>query len=172
MSPNDLPTHERVARGLYFLADGHIRFHEGETTEDDMLTTFEQAVTAAEKGLMALSALVCGLGMGVWGLARLTYLAEAVPLERRGRVIASVAGVYRLGMLIGPALTGFIADQDANVVVIKGADGQSVSLARDDIEDMRVNRLSLMPAGQLKALTDQQIRDLFAYLRATQPLPE
>ncbi|MEY2932391.1 MAG: hypothetical protein RL033_3140 [Pseudomonadota bacterium] len=71
--------------------------------------------------LMALAALVCGLGMGVWGLARLTYLAEAVPLERRGRVIASVAGVYRLGMLIGPALTGFIADAWGRNSVLYGA---------------------------------------------------
>jgi putative membrane-bound dehydrogenase-like protein len=79
---------------------------------------------------------------------------------------------YIVRTLDGRTLTGFIADQDANVVVIKGADGQSISLARDEIEDMRVSRQSLMPEGQLKALTDQQIRDLFAYLRATQPLPE
>jgi putative heme-binding domain-containing protein len=79
---------------------------------------------------------------------------------------------YIVRTLDGRTLTGFIADQDANVIVIKGADGQSISLARDEIEDMRANRLSLMPAGQLKALTDQQIRVLFAYLRATQPLPE
>ena len=72
----------------------------------------------------------------------------------------------------GRTLTGFIADQDANVVVLKGADGQGVSLPREEIEDMRVSRQSLMPEGQLKVLTDQQIRDLFAYLRATQPLPE
>jgi hypothetical protein len=29
-----------------------------------------------------------------------------------------------------------------------------------------------MPEGQLKAFTDQQIRDLFAYLRSTQPLAD
>ena len=66
----------------------------------------------------------------------------------------------------GRTLTGFIADQDANVVVLRGADGQNISLARDDIEDLRASRTSLMPDGQLKDLTDQQIRDLFAYLRA------
>jgi MFS family permease len=71
--------------------------------------------------LMALAALVCGLGMGVWGLARLTHLAEAVPIERRGRVIAGVAGVYRLGMLIGPALTGFVADAFGRNAVLYGA---------------------------------------------------
>ena len=29
---------------------------------------------------------------------------------------------------------------------------------------------SLMPEGLLAGLTDQQVRDLFAYLRSTQPL--
>lgn len=71
----------------------------------------------------------------------------------------------------GRTLTGFIADQDSHVVVLRGADGQNLSLARDEIDDLRVSRQSLMPEGQLKALTDQQIRDLFAYLRSSQPLP-
>lgn len=72
----------------------------------------------------------------------------------------------------GRTLAGLIADQDTNVVVIRGADGQNISLARDEIEDLRATRQSLMPDGQLKALTDQQIRDLFAYLRSTQPLAD
>ena len=79
------------------------------------------AVVPSSVLLMALAALVCGLGMGVWGLARLTYLAEAVPLERRGRVISAVGGVYRLGMLIGPALTGFGADAWGRSAVLFGA---------------------------------------------------
>jgi putative heme-binding domain-containing protein len=72
----------------------------------------------------------------------------------------------------GRMLTGFIADQDTNVVVIRGADGQNLSLSRDEIEDLRASRTSLMPDGQLKPLSDQQIRDLFAYLRSTQPLAD
>jgi putative heme-binding domain-containing protein len=46
----------------------------------------------------------------------------------------------------GRMLTGLIADQDTNVVVIRGADGQNVSLTRDEIEDLRASQLSLMPA--------------------------
>ena len=68
-------------------------------------------------------------------------------------------------------LTGFIADQDSNVIVIRGADGQNLSIPRDEIDDLRASRQSLMPDGQLKELSDQQIRDLFAYLRSSQPLP-
>ena len=72
----------------------------------------------------------------------------------------------------GRLITGFIADQDTNVVVIRGADGQSISLTRDEIDDLRASKTSLMPGGQLQALSDQQIRDLFAYLRSTQPLAD
>ncbi|MEZ6114247.1 MAG: c-type cytochrome [Pirellulaceae bacterium] len=71
----------------------------------------------------------------------------------------------------GRALNGFIADQDNQVVVLKSVDGQSQVIARDSIEEMRAIPRSVMPEGILKPLDEQQIRDLFAYLRAAQPLP-
>ena len=43
---------------------------------------------------------------------------------------------------------------------------------QDAIDDLRASKISLMPGGQLQALSDQQIRDLFAYLRSTQPLAD
>jgi putative heme-binding domain-containing protein len=72
----------------------------------------------------------------------------------------------------GRTLTGLIVDQDPSIVVLRGADGQNISLPRTDIEDLRAIKVSLMPEGQLKPMTDQQIRDLFAYLRSTQPLAD
>ena len=36
--------------------------------------------------------------------------------------------------------------------------------------DLRPQKKSLMPEGQLKDLTDEQVRNLFAHLRSTQPL--
>jgi putative heme-binding domain-containing protein len=71
----------------------------------------------------------------------------------------------------GRMLTGFIADQDANTVVLRGADGQNIIIPRDEMEEMAATKQSVMPEGLLKTFSDQQIRDLFAYLRATQPLP-
>lgn len=71
----------------------------------------------------------------------------------------------------GRLLAGLIVDQDPQVLVLRGADGQSHTLRREEIEELRASRTSLMPEGQLKALSEQQVRDLFAYLRATQPLP-
>ena len=40
---------------------------------------------------------------------------------------------------------------------------------RDEVEEMIVSKVSIMPEGSLKNLTDQEVRDLFAYLRASQP---
>ena len=71
----------------------------------------------------------------------------------------------------GRALNGFIADQDSRVVVLKGADGQTLIIPRDQVDEMQAIPRSIMPEGILKPLTAQQVRDLFAYLRATQPLP-
>lgn len=72
----------------------------------------------------------------------------------------------------GRTLTGIVVEKDAGVVVLRTADGQRVVLPRDDIEEMRVTGVSLMPEGLLQGLSDQEVRDLFAYLRSSQPLFE
>jgi putative heme-binding domain-containing protein len=71
----------------------------------------------------------------------------------------------------GRVVTGFLADQDNRVVVLRGVDGQSLVIPRSEIEDMRRSDRSVMPEETLKDLTEQQVRDLFAYLRSSQPLP-
>ncbi|MGZ0162798.1 MAG: PVC-type heme-binding CxxCH protein [Planctomycetales bacterium] len=70
----------------------------------------------------------------------------------------------------GRVVNGFLADKDSQVVVLRGVDGQNLIFRRDEIEDMRAIKRSVMPEGSVKKLTDQQIRDLFAYLRASQPV--
>jgi putative heme-binding domain-containing protein len=70
----------------------------------------------------------------------------------------------------GRALTGFLADQDAQVIVLRGFNGENTNIPRAEIDEMRNTGTSLMPEGLLKDLTDQQLRDLFSYIRSTQPL--
>jgi tetratricopeptide (TPR) repeat protein len=55
LDPKDWQTWGRLTRAIYFLADGHVRFHPGDQAQEDMLVTFEKAITAAERGLIALS---------------------------------------------------------------------------------------------------------------------
>ena len=78
---------------------------------------------------------------------------------------------YAVFTLDGRTLTGFIDDQDSRVVDLSSNDGQRTVISRDDIDEMQAISRSIMPEGILKTLKDQEIRDLFAYLRATQPLP-
>jgi putative heme-binding domain-containing protein len=70
----------------------------------------------------------------------------------------------------GRTLNGIVVEKDNRVVVLRTADGQRVVLPRDEIETQRVAGVSLMPEGALTGLSDQDVRDLFAYLRSSQPL--
>jgi putative heme-binding domain-containing protein len=70
----------------------------------------------------------------------------------------------------GRVLSGIAIEQDKNVVVLRGDDGKDAAIARDEIEAMKTSTKSIMPEGLLKGLGDQEVRDLFAYLRSTQPL--
>lgn len=75
-----------------------------------------------------------------------------------------------VSLVDGRVLSGVVVEQDKNVVVLRGSDGTDVTLARADIDAMRPGSASIMPEGLLKGLSDQQVRDLFAYLRSSQPL--
>ena len=71
----------------------------------------------------------------------------------------------------GRRINGFIQEKDDQVVVLKRPDGQLTVLEHDDIAAMKAVPVSIMPQGLLDDYTEQEVRDLFAYLRATQPLP-
>ncbi len=70
----------------------------------------------------------------------------------------------------GRSLSGFLVEQDNRTIVLRGLDNQNVTLARAELAELRAAGLSLMPEGLLDSFTEQQTRDLFAYLRSTQPL--
>jgi len=67
-------------------------------------------------------------------------------------------------------LTGFIESEQADQIVLRNTDGQSVTLQRSEIEQLEPQVLSLMPEGLLEKLDETQLRDLMAYLRSSQPL--
>jgi putative heme-binding domain-containing protein len=67
-------------------------------------------------------------------------------------------------------LTGFIESEQPDQIVLRNTDGQSVTLDRSEIEQLEPQVLSLMPEGLLEKLDDEQLRDLMAYLRSSQPL--
>jgi putative heme-binding domain-containing protein len=70
----------------------------------------------------------------------------------------------------GRTLSGFLADKDNQVVVLRGLDGVNQVLPQNQIAEIKSTGVSLMPQGLLDSLDDQKVRDLFAYLRSSQPL--
>ena len=70
----------------------------------------------------------------------------------------------------GRVVQGFLIEQDPQVIVLRNSEGQTFSLERDGIDDHVVMKKSLMPENQMKTLSDDDVRDLFAYLRSAQPL--
>ena len=70
----------------------------------------------------------------------------------------------------GRTLSGFLADKDNRVAVLRGLDGVNQVLPLDQITGMKSTGTSLMPQGLLSAMSEQQVRDLFAYLQSAQPL--
>lgn len=70
----------------------------------------------------------------------------------------------------GRVVTGFLVEQDPQTMTLRSPDGQSIVLERAELDELNKSRKSLMPEGQLKELSDEQLRNLFAYLRSSQPL--
>lgn len=70
----------------------------------------------------------------------------------------------------GRSLSGFLVERDTQVVVLRGLDGEDIVLRAGDITKLQPTGRSLMPEGLLDGLDNTQLRDLFAYLRISQPI--
>lgn len=70
----------------------------------------------------------------------------------------------------GRTLSGFIVDRDNQVTVLRSLGGENITLRAAEIRDLQPMGQSLMPPGLLDDLTEQQLRDFFAYLRISQPI--
>ncbi len=77
---------------------------------------------------------------------------------------------YVAGFVSG--LIVWLVEKDNRSVILRGLDGQNIALDRKEIVELKTTGMSLMPEGLLASFDDQQLRDLFAYLRSTQPLSE
>ena len=59
--------------------------------------------------LLGMATFVYGVGTGVWFLARINYLTENIVIGQRGRAMAMMGGIERIGMFAGPAVGGVIS---------------------------------------------------------------
>ena len=76
-------------------------------------------------------------------------------------VVTTAAGAVRVG---------FLAAQDLQRVTLRDMTGVNATLERTAIATMKPLGRSLMPEGLLTGRTEQELLDLFAYLRINQPL--
>jgi putative heme-binding domain-containing protein len=64
---------------------------------------------------------------------------------------------------------GLLVEDSDERVVLKIAGGEQQVIPRDEVEELRVSKLSLMPEELEQAMTLQQFRDLVAFLLTTEP---
>jgi MFS family permease len=62
------------------------------------------AVFATNMIMLSLGILITGACHAIFGLARHGYIAEVVPVEKRGRSLAILGGAFRAGGFVGPLL--------------------------------------------------------------------
>ena len=70
----------------------------------------------------------------------------------------------------GRSIGGFLVENDPQVLVLRGLDGQELTLKQSEVQEVKPMGRSLMPDGLLDDLEDGQLRDLFAFLRLSQPI--
>ena len=64
----------------------------------------------------------------------------------------------------GRIVSGLLAEESEGAVTILDKQNEKTVISRDDIEEMQVSPVSLMPENILKDLTPQETRDLMRYL--------
>ncbi|MGB8170356.1 MAG: family 16 glycoside hydrolase [Chthoniobacteraceae bacterium] len=70
----------------------------------------------------------------------------------------------------GQTVSGIVAGDDASTVTLKTL-GDTLTLQRADIVEMKVSEQSMMPEGLITTLDEESVRDLFHYLRQRKQVP-
>jgi putative membrane-bound dehydrogenase-like protein len=76
---------------------------------------------------------------------------------------------HEANLLDGRKVIGIVTESTAKTVTLVDAQNKKTTVSREDLEDLKPSAVSMMPEKQLDTLTDQQICDLFAYLRSDPP---
>ena len=61
---------------------------------------------------------------------------------------------------------GVIAERTEESFVLRDSSGAEVRIAQDQVAKMRRDSSSIMPEGLDRALTEEELRDLLAYLQS------
>ena len=69
----------------------------------------------------------------------------------------------------GRILTGLLAEDNEQRIVLKTQGGKLEIVPRDEVEEIAISKLSLMPEGLEKQLSPDQLADLVAFISLDQP---
>ena len=90
----------------------------------------------------------------------LTNIVDPGAYVREGYV------TYRITTVDGRILSGNISGRQGTTIKVKLVSGESMTLAESEVKDMEAQP-SIMPDNLLDNLSEQQTRDLFAYLQSS-----
>ena len=71
----------------------------------------------------------------------------------------------------GRVVSGLVRREEGQQLVLAGADGKEFTVAKSEIEDRKQSTVSMMPEGLFEKLSDEEIRDLIAYLASPKQVP-
>jgi putative heme-binding domain-containing protein len=133
----------------------------------------------AEKGA-AVFQKVCGQCHKIYGQGQ--EVGPEITANGRASFEQLLSNVFDPSLVIGAAyqarqvvttegrvLTGLVAEENEQRVVLKIQGGKAEAIPRDEIDEMTTSALSLMPEGLEKQLTPPELSDLFAYLVLDRP---
>ncbi len=59
--------------------------------------------------LFCIGSIISGSALSAWLVARLSFVGEACPYHERGRILAFMASLQRIGGIVGPLIGGWVA---------------------------------------------------------------
>lgn len=123
---------------------------------------------------------VCGQCHKIYGVGQ--EVGPEITRNGRGSFEHLLSNVFDPSLVIGASyqarsvitadgriLTGLLAEDNEQRIVLKIQGGKQEIVPREDVEEIAISKLSLMPEGLEKQLTPEQIADLFAFLSLDQP---
>ncbi len=81
---------------------------------------------------------------------------------------AAIEGGYRMfrvEMKDGDVKDGFLVSQDTDAIVLRAINSEPERIAQKDIRAAGFTKRSIMPDGLLEAMSDEQVRDLFTFVK-------
>jgi len=65
----------------------------------------------------------------------------------------------------GKSVTGLVASESGSSITLRQAEARTVTLLRDDIDELKSDGISLMPVGLEKTINKQQMADLISFIK-------